>query len=221
MPRLFDSYDDLQDSAQRRLNRSTTLGFPEWIREVEDWMSGGMELGLGSKTFQAPALRIQAMEENVTYEEIPEDGLPQPDDYLDLRDIRGQFEAETQELIYQALATFEDIALRGEARPVFTQRGVNFQLSPGITPPISLQYYRKIPPLRPETSYADHPIASINDSCYLHGALAAAMIQYRNMERASVELGFYKAAIVRLNSQAQRSREGEAPMRSVIVGGVP
>ena len=221
MPRLFDSYEDLQSSVGRRLNRSTTLGFPEWIREVEDWMSGGMELGLGRNTFQAPALRIQEMEETATYDEIPAYGLPQPDDYLDLRDIRGQFEAETQELIYQALATFEDIALRGEARPVFTQRGAKFQFSPGVSPPIYLQYYRKIPKLTHEIKYAEHWIASINDSCYLHGAIAAGLIQFRNMERASVELSLYKAAIVRLNAQAQRSREGEAPMRSVIVGGVP
>ena len=217
---MFSDYTDLQEDVRRRLNRAVTTSFRFWLREMETWLSGGLDLTLGNSSLECPALRILEMEASETFDSVPEGGVELPEDYLDLRDIRGELFGETVEVIYQPLSTFSDLQRRGETRPIYTLREKRFQFSEYLSPPIQLQYYRKIPELTPE-NYSTHIISSLDDSTYLHGVLASAHIQYRNIPGASIEIAFLKAAVGRLNAQARRARDGEAPMRTVIVGGIP
>lgn len=217
---LYASYEDLQADVQRRLNRAVFTGFPIWLREAEVWLTNGQDLMIGRSRFRSPPLRTVEMERERVFDSIPSTGIPFPDDYLDLRDIRAQFDEETREVLYQPLSTFDDIDLRDEERPVYTVRGKSMIFSSGISPPIRLWYYSKIPSLV-AGNYTSHVIASVDDSPYLHGVLTAAHFQYRNLVAAGMSLALMTSAVKRLNSQAQRSRDGEAPVRAVIVGGVP
>ena len=217
MPAIFTSYDQLQASVERNYNRPVIRGFSQWLRQCENWIAFGFNFG---EYGNVPPLRVREMEVDATLARVGEtDEYTLPATYLDMRKVTGNYYQSQLALSYLEPNAFAE-SERIRRDRVYTTSGNKIVVGQEVGPPVKANFYAQIPALT-EANYQGHLITELDDQVYLYGILAAAFHEIRNMDRFQSSLMMYLSTIRRLNSQAQRGREGDAPMRAVIVGGIP
>ena len=215
---LFPTYDAFQSSVQRRLGRSVIGRFDEWVRITETWLENGLSM-MGRPV--TPPLRIDELEEFLSYAEIPAEGVEYPDDYLSPITITANTRDGNIDvpLLYRTPGQFDETS-RSRIEAAYTVRQRHLVFSTEVLGNLRILYRKQIPTLTAD-NLATHPVWNSDAQVYLFGVLAAAHKEFRNQNEEELCFRQYASAVHGLNQRSARAMEGSAPMRAVIVGGIP
>ena len=224
---IYDTLNDLKTDLTNYLGGRATVRYANtWLKIARQWIETGKTVSSSGNrpALTVPPLRISELEAVTTWDPLIEGGLPFPEDFSAVREMRGQTEGgRLVTLDFIPVNQFLDVSPTNNfvrPRAGYTSRQGKFVLSAIVRAPVTLDYWQKVPAFE-DATWATNPVAQADAMVVLYAMLACAHRQFRNNDEFLATLGDLKAAIESLNAAAWREMQGQSPARPVIVGGVP